>query len=301
LPPFISIDMRMSSLVNGGLLEAECDPMVLYSDSPPPFVLPNEERAIFERRKDLLKRLKPKSLSHRGELFSDLDQYYQSAYPLLRDPKASPVFKIDPEDKKRYGNSKIGDACIMARNIVDADAGAKFIFVGCDGWDIHADIYSSNAKDKSGGQYMPCAHLDGGLSGLLDDLEARTDKGGRRLIDKTLIVVMGEFGRTPGEPTIRKGRDHYRYAAVGVFAGAGVQGGKVLGATNDEGGRVIDSGWHRSRSIYPEDVLVTIYSALGIDWTKKITQTPSGRSFEYIEYISPKGLMEFSEIKELFA
>ena len=85
------------------------------------------------------------------------------------------------------------------------------------------------------------------------------------------------------------------------MAGAGVQGGKIIGATNENAGKVIDPGWRHDRSIYPDDVLVTLYSAMGIDWTKKITQTPSGRAFEYIEYISPKGPMQFSEISELFA
>jgi uncharacterized protein (DUF1501 family) len=111
---------------------------------------------------------------------------------------------------------------------------------------------------------------------------------------------MGEFGRTPGALTLNKGRDHYRYAAVGLFAGAGVKGGKVLGATDDIGAKVVDPGWHKRRSVYPEDVLVTMYSVMGIDWSKKVTQTPSGRPFEYIENISPKGLMEFGEITDLF-
>lgn len=70
--------------------------------------------------------------------------------------------------------------------------------------------------------------MDAALSNLLGDLEAKTDKDGRQLIDKTLIVARGDFGRTPGELTVNKGRDHYRYAGVALFAGAGVRS-KVLG------------------------------------------------------------------------
>jgi len=86
-----------------------------------------------------------------------------------------------------------------------------------------------------------------------------------------------------------------------VFAGSGVKGGKVLGATDERGAKIIDPGWSHKRSIYPEDVLVTIYSAMGLDWTKRVTQTLSGRPFDYIENISPIGYMQFSEVSDLFA
>jgi len=299
LPPFISIGMDTSNLIGNGLLPPEAAPMVMFSDAPPPFKLAEADQATFNRRRELLGKIKPQKHS-RGQLFGNLDQYYQSAYPLLNDTKASTVFNVDPKDHVRYGNSEMGDACAIARNITEADAGTKFVFISCSQWDLHADAYAGSATDKSQGQYKPCAELDSALSSLLDDLEATTDKQGRRLIDKTFIGALGEFGRTPGPLTVNKGRDHYRYAGVGLFAGAGVNA-KVLGATNEIGGRVIDTGWHKRRSIYPEDVLATMYSVMGIDWTKKITQTPTGRPFEYIETISPKGHMAFSEISELFA
>ena len=298
LPPFISIDMPTEQLIGNGMLKPESAPMAMFSNTPPPFVLPETRRDDFERRTELLKQLKPAEYS-RGELFGNLEQYYQSAYPLLNDSRSSTIFKIAPEDQSRYGNSGVGDACAIARNIVQAGAGTKFIFISHTGWDLHADCYAGSVDDPSQGQYKTCAELDAALSSLLDDLETKTDQDGRCLIDKTFIAALGEFGRTPGEPTINKGRDHYRYAGVGLFAGAGVKN-KVLGATNEIGGKVVDTGWHKRRSIYPEDVLVTIYSAMGIDWTKKIMQTPTGRPFEYIESISPRGHMEFAEISPLF-
>ena len=70
----------------------------------------------------------------------------------------------------------------------------------------------------------------------------------------------------------------------------------MLGVTNETGTKIVDPGWSQKRSIYPEDVLLSIYSAMGVDWTKKVTQTPSGRPFEYIENISPIGYMRFSEL-----
>jgi hypothetical protein len=300
MPPFISMNMDTSQLVGAGVLPARHAPMAMFSGAPAPFVVPEGERPAFERRLKLLETLDHgwrREDTHRGRIFSDLDGYYQSAYPLLNNPKAAPVFTIPPEDHARYGNSGVGDACVMARNIVAADAGTKFIFISHNGWDLHAGAYDKAAGNN---QYKLCADLDAALSNLLDDLQAKNDAQGRRLIDKSFIACMGEFGRTPGALTLNKGRDHYRYAAVGLFAGAGVKGGKVLGATDDIGAKVVDPGWHKRRSVYPEDVLVTMYSVMGIDWSKKVTQTPSGRPFEYIENISPKGLMEFGEITDLF-
>jgi len=300
LPPFVSMNMDTSQLVGPGVLTSNCSPMPLFSDAPPPFVMSDNERATFERRRELLRSLDHEwrdEDSHRGRIFNDIDEYYQSAYPLLNNPKAGPVFSVKPEDHTRYGGSSVGDACVVARNIVEADAGTRFIFIAHNGWDLHAKAYDKNGKIN---QYSLCKDLDGALSTLLDDLEARVDGKGRRLIDKSFVVCMGEFGRTPGELTLNNGRDHYRYAGVGLFAGAGVKGGRILGDTDEKGAKVIAPGWQKSRPIYPEDILVTLYSSMGVDWTKKMTQTPSGRAFEYVENISPKGYIDFGEIRELF-
>ncbi len=299
LPPFVAMNMDTSSLVGPGMLPSAHAPMAMFSDSPPPFVLSDSEKGDYQRRRQLLGRLDRgwrETDPHRGRIFSDIDAYYQSAYPMLDNPKAGPVFSVPAEDHARYGATGLGDSCVMARNMVEADAGAKFIFISHGGWDLHGGAYAAGA-----GQYSLCGQLDAALSNLLDDLESRKDAQGERLIDRVFIACMGEFGRTPGELTMGGGRDHYRYAGVGVFAGAGVQGGKVIGATDEIGAHPTETGWHKGRSIYPEDVLITIYSLMGIDWTKKVTQTPSGRAFEYIESISPKGPMDFGEISELFA
>jgi uncharacterized protein (DUF1501 family) len=111
---------------------------------------------------------------------------------------------------------------------------------------------------------------------------------------------MGEFGRTPGDINPNKGRDHYRYASTTVFSGGGVKTGRVLGATDDTGAKVVSADWHGKRSIYTEDVVATIYSALGIDWGKRITHTPSGRAFDYIDVSSATNLLNVDEVSELF-
>ncbi len=179
-----------------------------------------------------------------------------------------------------------------------ADAGTHYIAVAHQGWDLHAKNYDKTQKIN---HYTLCRELDDCYSALLDDLSTTKDKHGRPLLDKTLIVCMGEFGRTPGDINPNKGRDHYRYASTTVFSGGGVKGGRVLGATNETGAKVIESGWERKRSIYTEDVVATIYSALGIDWTKSITKTPSGRKFYYLEPNSATEIIYPGEIKQLFA
>ena len=133
--------------------------------------------------------------------------------------------------------------------------------------------------------------LDAGLCSLLDDLEATKQPGGGSLLDETLVVAMGEFGRTPGELSDLDGRDHYPYAATILFAGGGVQGDRVLGGTDELGAEIIDNGWSAQRPVYMEDVATTIYSAMGIDWQTKVETTPSGRAFYYVEPLSPTGVI----------
>jgi len=305
LPPYISLNVRTDLLLANGLLPPSCSPMSLNARVKPPFVLPDSERDAFQVRRDLLRQLDHEWRemdTGRGTIFSDMDDYYHSA-GLLSHPQAADVFRISDEDKERYGKinyvfNDLGNACVMARNIAQADAGTKFIIINHGTWDLHSNIYD---KSKTLNQYALNNELDLCVANLLDDLESRTDKQGRPLIDKTLVVCMGEFGRTPGALNDNQGRDHHDKAGFAVFAGAGVQGGRVLGATDQTAAEVIDPGWHRKRSIYPEDVIATIFSTMGVDWKKKLVDTPSGRHFEYVESLSPNGPMDFGEISELFA
>ncbi len=306
LPPFISFNINTDILVGCGMLPPSAAPMNIHSGrGAPAFVLSEDERAAFERRQNFLKELENEwhDADHeRARIFSDLEDYSASAF-MLGNPKSGEIFTITDEDRERYGKSQsgfghLGFACAMARNIIAADAGTRFIFMQHSSWDLHNNIYD---KDYHWNQYTMNMELDLALSKLLDDLETTTDDQGRPLIDKTLVIAMGEFGRSGGALDELKGRNHHIGSGVALFAGAGVKGGQIHGATNETGDEITDFGWHKERPMYPEDVLATIYSAMGVDWTKKITQTPSGRAFEYTEEISPKGPMDFGEISELFA
>jgi uncharacterized protein (DUF1501 family) len=97
--------------------------------------------------------------------------------------------------------------------------------------------------------------------------------------------MAGEFGRTVGPLTPALGRDHWPQQFA-FFAGGGVTGGKIIGATDATGADTTDFGWSRQRYVYPEDVEATVYSAMGIDWTSVRHDDPLGRGFEYVPFSS---------------
>ena len=299
LPPFVAMNYGNTNagLVGPAMLPATCGPMAIHTQGDFPFVVSREEKPTFSHRREFLERLDAVLRTgevSRGKLMQGYADFYDASYRLLDTPEVSSIFKVTKEEHERYGSSDTGDACVMARNLVETRAGTRFIAIAHNGWDLHANAYEKK------NQYKLCWDLDAALANLIQDLEARRDQEGQSLLEKTFIVVMGEFGRTPGELTRNKGRDHHRFAATALFAGAGVTGNQVIGATDEIGGRITDYGGHRERAVYPEDVMCTIYSVLGIDWTKRITETPSGRPFYYIEDLSPVGHMEFDEVGELF-
>jgi hypothetical protein len=185
--------------------------------------------------------------------------------------------------------------------MVKAQAGTRFILLNHGGWDHHGSIYGKDLAprgedtSKRGGLYAMCAEFDPGFAALVSDLKKDA------LLDKTFIVANGEFGRTPGELTDIKGRDHWPDVRCGLFAGGGIaHGGRAIGKTDDLAAKVVSPEWGRPRPIYPEDVTATIYSVLGIDWSKKLSNTPSGRDFEYVEPMSGTTFLGSTEIAELF-
>jgi uncharacterized protein (DUF1501 family) len=103
------------------------------------------------------------------------------------------------------------------------------------------------------------------------------------MLDSTLVVAVGEFGRTVGPVTPAGGRDHWLQLSS-LFAGAGVHGGRALGATDSTGSDTVDFGWSRQRYVRPEDIEATIYSAMGINWTTIRYDDPFGRGFEYVPF-----------------
>lgn len=298
LPPFVSINFvqNQAGLVREGCLPDSCGPLVVHTERPTPFVVPPEEKPTFERRWDLLQ-----SLEHSGrsdlESFQEFEAHAQNARRMMISPQLGPVLTLSQEDRARYGNSAFGDGCLLARQLVQAEGGSRYIMVSQNGWDLHANMYEPTAKVN---HYTLCRDLDAALPALILDLERTKDRHGESLLSKTLVVCVGEFGRTGGNLTLNKGRDHNQHAMSALFAGGGVKGGQVFGETDEKGVKVTRPDWNQNRPIYPEDVLATIYSVLGIDWSKKLTNTPSGRAFEYIEQMSGTNFVPFGEVTRLF-
>jgi len=201
--------------------------------------------------------------------------FYGGARGMMYNPSLADVFKFTQADEARYGNTDLGRQLIVARNAVRARNGAVFITARQGGWDTHQNMFD---RGYAPNMYQLCNDLDRAIGGLVADLKESGD------FDRTLIVIMGEFGRTPGLLNSRGGRDHHKWSMSVALLGGGVRGGRAIGAKDANGDRVVDPGWRMDRPIFMEDIAATIFSAMGIDWTKSITDTPSGRKFEYVPY-----------------
>ena len=301
LPPYVALNVtqNQAGLLKSGFLPASYSPFHIDTNTSLSAYSPEPStKADFERRWQLLKsfdaRLRNDS-SLQAKAYRDYNDHYEGAVKLMSDPRTGKLFEASAEEKARYGGTITGDACVIARNLIEADAGTRFIFLQQDGWDHHKDIY------KQQNFYKHSHDLDNALSSLLEDLAMRKRPDGHSLLDETMVITMGEFGRTPGDLNVGlNGRDHYQYAMTAMIAGGGVQGGQIIGKTDATGAKVVETGWDLKRSIYMEDIVTTVYSAMGIDWTKKISGTPSGRDFYYIEPFAAARIQPSKEIAPLF-
>jgi hypothetical protein len=184
---------------------------------------------------------------------ASLGEQQQTAFSLLTSARMSKAFELGQEPpavRDRYGRNKFGQSLLLSRRLIEAGVPVVQATMGIvQTWDTHVDNWG-----KLKNTLLP--QLDQGLAALMDDLAASG------LLDQTLVIVMGEFGRTPkisklpGE-TI-PGRDHWASAYSALFAGAGVRGGQVIGQTDYKAAYPISQPWS------PADVCTTIYSALGV-------------------------------------
>jgi uncharacterized protein (DUF1501 family) len=179
---------------------------------------------------------------------------------------ALPAFDVGTEPEavvRSFGGSSFGRACLAAARLVGA--GVRFVEVTLDGWDTHQNNFDRTKRLMG--------QLDPAMSALLVDLERRT------LLQETLVVWMGDFGRSP-RINGNDGRDHHPAAWSAVLAGAGVRGGVVHGATDDEGGRVVRD------PVSVPDLLATIATTLGLDPDDTVT-SPAGRPIALTEHGAP--------------
>ncbi|HEY2952072.1 MAG TPA: DUF1501 domain-containing protein [Verrucomicrobiae bacterium] len=216
-----------------------------------------------ERRQSLLQAVDHLSRTIEGnDQIATYDEFQRKAAEMILSPHAQAAFDLEKENEQTrdsYGRNEFGQSCLLARRLVEN--GVRFVTVNSGGWDHHAKIFES--LDKK----LPV--FDQGFAAMINDL------AGRGLLQDTLVLCMGEFGRTP---KVNKdvGRDHWGHAGVMLFAGAGVRGGSIIGATDKNGSFVTD------RPVRPADVCYTVYEALGIDPRKQL-RTPEGRPVEILD------------------
>jgi hypothetical protein len=250
--------------------------------------------AVFDRRLRLRNDLSAEEtlMVDYGASAVEVSSYGVSARRLMYNPEVDRVFTFDQAERNRFGNTGFGNACIAARNLIRADMGTRFVQISVGGWDNHLGIYTGAFNPANGNALI--RQFDNGLATLIADLK----ESGH--LDDTLIVAMGEFGRTVrgrnGSLNDGQGRDHFVQQAA-LFAGGRVSGRKVIGTTDAEGWDVVEPGWSAGRAIRTEDIEATIYSALGVDWTTVRRDDPLGRGFEYVPVDSR---YEFQPVHELW-
>lgn len=216
-------------------------------------------------RRDLLEQLNQGSPDQKpGRLQSFVEQQ-SVAFSLLTSAQVAKAFQIDQEpavDRDRYGRNQFGQSLLLSRRLIEAGVPIVQAAMGIvQTWDTHVDNWGQ-LKNR----LLP--QLDQGLAALMDDLS----RSG--LLEQTLVMVMSEFGRTPRVSNLPgqqlPGRDHWAHTYSGLFAGAGVRGGQVVGQTD------ANAAYPVSRSFTPADVCTTLFEALGVDHSA-VLMDPLGR------------------------
>ena len=293
LPNYVAINPIEGGYAGPAYLGNAYSPFAITGDpSRPNFEVPNvglasaaearrlSDRTVLRQNLDTLER----SFDKEGELGA-LDQFEAQAVTLLTNPKTRDAFDLAKEDARtrdRYGRNRWGQQLLLARRLVES--GVEIIHSNLDGplcgtagnnWDDHA----VNAHVFDGLRYR-CWAYDQAVSALIEDIYARG------LAKRVLVVVTGEFGRTPkisfdrstgahpasgAAGTLQPGRDHWPRAFSNLWAGGGIRTGGVIGASDKRGEDVAE------RACGPGDFLATIYHHLGIDWENTTLNDLTGR------------------------
>ena len=266
LPSFVSIS---GPSIGAAFLGVQNGPFVINNPGQPPqnIAYPrnvNAER--FEMRQSALNILDSQFAAETGDIkVKGRRDVYKKAVNMMHSPRLKAFDVSDEPDavKAAYGDSNFGRGCLLARRLVEQ--GVKFVEVVLGGWDTHQDNFNRVGK--------LCQTFDSPFATLIKDLKDRN------LLDSTLIIWMGEFGRTP-KINGNEGRDHYPKAWNAVMAGGGVRKGIVYGSTDEEGGKVAD------KPVIVPDFFATVATLIGLD--PNITKmTPVGRPISVTEKGKP--------------
>lgn len=299
LPPHIVLPETMGrgggNLPNGqagGFLGKSHDPFSLMADpSKPDFKVPDLippetiGTARIERRRrmrDVVESTMKKFEA--SEAARIMDENFQSAYRLMTSTQARDAFDLSKESvevRERYGMNRFGQCCLLARRLIEA--GVRFVTVNTFltvfddvSWDIHG---SKPFTSIEGMKQQVAPMYDQGYSALIQDLSQRG------MLDDTLVCNLAEFGRTP-KVNPAGGRDHWPQCYTVYFAGGGVQGGRVVGASDPIGAVPAD------RPTEPPEIVATILHSLGLDLEAHLPG-PNGRPFPLVDF-------GYREIRELF-
>lgn len=246
LPSFVRIGGRVANAGTGGFLGVDYDPLELRSANRPPQntrPLTNVDR--YKRRLQLLDSMEQSYSQGAGsQVVADHRKLLNSATDMIMSPSMKAFDLADEPTSLRlgYGKGEFAAGCMMARRLVEH--GVTFVEVVSNGWDTHLDGFN-RARELT-------AQIDQPMAMLVSDLKQRG------MLENTLVLWMGEFGRTP-KINPRAGRDHFPRAFNAVIAGGGTRGGQVIGATNEAGTVVTD------HPVTVPDLFRSVYSALGID------------------------------------
>jgi uncharacterized protein DUF1501 len=256
--PFVQLGRYVDHTFHGGIagfLGDQYNPFEVQDDpSSPGFRVrdltlpPGTDRGRLERRYSMLTQMDAQQARVETRLAQSVqarDAFYERAHALITSSSAKRAFDLKREpDRIRdaYGRNALGQSCLLARRLVEA--GVHFVTVTDGGWDTHQNNFNSLRN-----HLLP--RLDRAYAALLQDLH---DRG---LLENTLVVWFGDFGRTP-KVNPSAGRDHWASAGVACMGGGGVRLGQVVGATNALGEFVVDN------PVTPQDLAATIYTALGI-------------------------------------
>jgi hypothetical protein len=267
LVPQWTKDRQYEDHFRSAFLGSDYDPMCVTDPSRDSFQVPDltlpksASESLVHSRQEFLAVVdrRYRDLYDRAE-HANVDALTARACQILLNPAVRNAFDLSAEPEKlrdQYGRDSVGQSALLARRLIEA--GSRFVTVAGyhgGGWDTHA---SNDVLHRD----RLCPTLDRTLSALLDDLAQRG------LLETTIVLAMGEFGRTPFMNPAR-GRDHYPACWSLVLGGGGIKTGQVIGSS-DENGAVVTS-----RPISMGDVYATLYKAFGLDWTKEY-MTPIGR------------------------
>jgi Protein of unknown function (DUF1501) len=270
LPAYVCIPSMPTEFAGSGYLSSSHAPFSLGADPAnagfkvQDLNMPGGvDEARFARRRAALSTVNEYfAARHNADAVSAMDSFYERAYGLISSPKAREAFDIEKEDKalrEAYGMNPAGQRLLLARRLVEA--GSRFVSLTYGGWDMHDNITAGFRNQ------MP--PLDQALSTLLNDLDSRG------LLQRTLVMVSSEFGRTPKiNPTA--GRDHWPKVFSVMLAGGGIKGGTIYG-TSDPTASEPDQD-----PVLPADLATTVFHLLGIVADKEL-MAPGDRPIEIVD------------------